>query len=427
MPADRPPFSPPKSDALSHLRICDFTGQLAGAGATKFLAAFGAEVIRIEDPSNHGRWDILRGMPPYVDDRRGPELGGPFNNHNVEKLAVSLNLKTERGRELFEELVKISDVVAENFSAGVFERWGYGYERLKQLREDVIYVSNCGFGHSGPYSRYKTWGPIVQATSGLTMSSALPEQPPAGWGYSYMDHTGAYFMAMAIMLALHWRDRTGEGQYVDVAATEAALALNGPVLLDYTVNGRPLRRDGYPDANHSPHPRRAPHANYPAAPVPGTFDEAWVAIACRDDYDWVSLRDLIDEEWAREGRWATVDGRLAEEAELDELISGWTRRRDPFETAQLLQDAGVPAAPVQTPEQRIDQDPNSAEWGLWPTIRHREMGRVRVDGLPVHLSETDWAIHRGAGTLGQHNRYVFGRLLGLSDGEIDELTEQGVM
>ena len=427
MPADRPPFRPPKSDALSHLRICDFTGQLAGAGATKFLAAFGAEVIRIEDPSNHGRWDILRGMPPYVDDRRGPELGGPFNNHNVEKLGVSLNLKTERGRELFEQLVAISDVVAENFSAGVFERWGYGYERLKELREDVIYVSNCGFGHSGPYSRYKTWGPIVQATSGLTMSSALPDQPPAGWGYSYMDHTGAYFMAMAIMLALHWRDRTGEGQYVDVAATEAALALNGPVLLDYTANGRPLRRDGYPDANHSLHPRRSPHNNYPAAPVPGTFDEAWVAIACRDDFDWVSLRDVIGEEWAREGRWATVDGRLAGEAELDELMSGWTRRRDPFETTQLLQDAGVPAAPVQTPEQRIDQDPNSAEWGLWPAIRHREMGRVRVDGVPVHMSETDWAMHRGAATLGQHNRYVFGELLGLSDGEIDELTEQGVL
>ena len=230
----RPKYSPPKSDALSHLRICDFTGQLAGAGATKFLAAFGAEVIRIEDPSNHGRWDILRGMPPYVDDRRGPELGTPFNNHNVEKLGVSLNIKTPRGRELFEELVKISDVVAENFSAGVFERWGYGYDRLKELREDIIYVSNCGFGHEGPYSRYKTWGPIVQAMSGLTMSSAIPDQPPAGWGYSYMDHTGAYFMAMAIMLALHWRDRTGQGQMkqfnlasaFSLCCSEAKLQLN---------------------------------------------------------------------------------------------------------------------------------------------------------------------------------------------------------
>ena len=273
----------------------------------------------------------------------------------------------------------------------------------------------------------KTWGPIVQAVSGLTFSNGLPGLPPAGWGYSYMDHTGAYFMAMAIMLALHWRDRTGQGQYVDVAATESALALNGPVLLDYTVNGRALRRPGYPDANHSIHPRRSPHGNFPAKPVPGTFDEAWIAIACRDDYDWLRLRDAIDEDWAREGRWATIGGRLAEEDELDRLLSEWTRRRDPFKTARMLQDAGVPAAPVQTPRQRIDQDPNSAEWGLWPTVEHEAMGRVRVDGIPIHMSETDWAIHRGAGTLGQHSRYVFGELLGLSDAEIADLSEQGVL
>ena len=259
------------------------------------------------------------------------------------------------------------------------------------------------------------------------MSSAIPGQPPAGWGYSYMDHTGAYFMAMAIMLALHWRDRTGEGQYVDVAATESALTLNGPVLLDYTVNGRALRRPGYPDANRSIHPRRAPHSNFPAKPVPGTFDEAWVAIACRDDHDWINLRDAISEEWAHEGRWATVDGRLAEQDELDRLLSEWTLRRDAFKTARMLQEAGVPAAPVQTPQQRIDQDPNSAEWGLWPTVDHEEMGRVRVDGVPLHMSETDWAIHRGAGTLGQHNRYVFGDLLGLSDAEIADLSEEGVL
>ncbi|MXY37270.1 MAG: CoA transferase, partial [Dehalococcoidia bacterium] len=189
------------AQALSHLRICDFTGQLAGAGATRFLAAFGAQVIRIEDPVNQGRWDILRGMPPYVDERRGVEFGGPFNNHNVEKLGVTLNLRTDRGKELLRELVAVSDVVAENFSAGVMERWGFGYEELQAIREDIIYVSNCGFGHRGPYRDFKTWGPIVQAVSGLTFSSGLPDQPPAGWGYSYMDHTGAYYMAIAILMA----------------------------------------------------------------------------------------------------------------------------------------------------------------------------------------------------------------------------------
>src|SRR5438270_5639225 len=151
------------SKLLSHVRICDLTGQLAGAGATRLLAAFGAQVIRVEDPVREGRWDILRGIEPFVDDRRGINLGGAFNNHNVGKLGVTLNLRTERGRELLADLVRISDVVTENFAAGVLARMGFPYERLKELRPEVIYVSNCGFGHRGPYRDFKTWGPIVQA------------------------------------------------------------------------------------------------------------------------------------------------------------------------------------------------------------------------------------------------------------------------
>ena len=165
---------------LSKIRICDFTGQLAGAGATRFLAAFGAQVIRLEDPVLQGRWDILRGTPPFVGDRGGIEMGGGFNNHNVEKLGVTLNLRSERGKELLRELVAISDVVTENFAAGVMKRWGFDYDGLKAIKPDIIYVSNCGFGHTGPYRDYKTWGPIVQAVCGLTFSSGLPGHPPAG-------------------------------------------------------------------------------------------------------------------------------------------------------------------------------------------------------------------------------------------------------
>ena len=127
--------------ALERVRICDFTGQLAGAGATKWLAAFGADVIRVEDPTNQGGWDILRNMPPFVDDRRGPDFGGGFNNHNVEKKGITLNLRTDRGKEILAEIVKRSDVVSENFAAGVLDKWGFGWDRLRALREDVIYVS----------------------------------------------------------------------------------------------------------------------------------------------------------------------------------------------------------------------------------------------------------------------------------------------
>ncbi len=410
------------SEALSHVRICDFTGQLAGAGATHFLAAFGAQVIRIEDPVRQGRWDILRGSPPFKDERRGIDLGGAFNNHNVEKLGVTLNLRTERGRELLRELVKRSDVVAENFAAGVLERLGFGYPALRALRPDAIYVSNCGFGHVGPYAEWKTWGPIVQAVCGLTFSSGLAGQPPAGWGYSYMDHTGAYYMAIAILLALLHRAHTGEGQWVDMACTEAGATLGGPALLDATINGRPLRRAGMPDSNRSQWPPMAPHGIYPCR-----GDDEWVAISCRDERDWKAIGRVAAAPFASEARFASLAGRLRHQDDLDRAVGAWTRGRDKFELASELQDAGVPASAVQRPEERIDRDPNTAAWGLWPEVEHTAIGKVRVDGLPVHLSETDWEIARGAPCLGEHNERVFGGLLGLSGEELAKLRAEGVI
>ena len=408
--------------ALARFRICDFTGQLAGAGATRWLAAFGADVIRIEDPVRQGTWDILRAMPPYVDDRRGVDFGGGFNNHNVEKRGVTLNLRTERGRELLAEIVKLSDVVSENFAAGVMERLGFGYERLKELRPDIIYVSNCGFGHTGPYSRYKTWGPIVQALCGLTFTSGLPDHPPAGWGYSYMDHSGAHVMAIAILMALVHRERTGEGQWVDLSCTDAGLTLHGPSLLDYTVNGRPARRPGQPHSNRNESPAMAPHGIYPAR-----GDDEWVAIACRHEEDWEALRGVVGESWTADPRFQCLADRLCEQDALEAALSGWTGSRDKFETAGRLQDAGVPAAAVQRPEERIDRDPSTAGFGLWPTARHTKMGEVRVDGLPVHLSRTDWRIERGAPCLGEHTDEVLAGLLGLGDEEIAELHREGIV
>ncbi len=411
-----------RRQALEGVRICDFTGQLAGAGATKWLAAFGAEVIRIEDPVRQGTWDILRAMPPYVDERRGPDMGGGFNNHNVEKLGITLNLRTDRGKELLAEIVAKSDVVAENFAHGVLESWGFGYERLKALKPDIIYVSNCGFGHVGPYRSYKTWGPIVQAMCGLTFMSGLPDMEPAGWGYSYMDHTGGYYMAMAILFALIHRKRTGEGQWVDMSCTDAGLTLCGPAVLDYTVNDRPMRREGSPNSNRSDSPPMAPHGIFPAR-----GDDEWVSIACRQDSDWRSLREVVGEDWATATRFETLAGRLEAEDELERSLSAWTSGRDKFETARALQTAGVPAAAVQKPAERIDHDPGTTEWGLWPTVEHSKMGRVRVDGLPVHLSRTDWSIERGAPGVGEHTDRVLSELLGLQDSEIARLREEGVV
>lgn len=410
-----------RSGALGGVRICDFSGQLAGAGATRFLAALGALVIRIEDPVTRGHWDVLRGMPPYVDERRGEDLGGAFNNHNVEKLGITLNLRTAGGKELLRELVAVSDVVTENFSAGVLERLGFSYEELRRIKPDILYVSNSGFGHVGPYRGFKTWGPIVQAFSGLAFATGIDEEP-AGIGYSYMDHIGADFMAIAILAALIHRDRTGEGQWIDMSCTDAAAFLNGPAWLDYTVNGRGLRRPGSPHSNRSRSPVMVPHGIYACE-----GEDNWIALSCRDDRDWRSLSEVIGTSWAADARLETVAGRLGAEVELDELLSAWTRPHDRFELARKLSETGVPATAVKRPAERIDDDPGTSEWGLWPTVKHREMGEVRVDGIPLHFSKTDWRIERPGPCLGEHNEAVFCDLLGHSREELRQLYEEGVL
>jgi crotonobetainyl-CoA:carnitine CoA-transferase CaiB-like acyl-CoA transferase len=299
---------------------------------------------------------------------------------------------------------------------------GFSYDVLCELRPDIIYISNCGFGQSGPKRDYKTWGPIVQACSGLTFDAALAGLEPAGWGYSYMDHMGANYMALAVLAAIVHRNRTGEGQWVDISCTETGATLTGTDILDFGVNQRGPRRPGSVDSNRSAHPAMAPHGIYPAA-----GDDAWVAVACRDEADWAACRSVIGEEWAGAERYGHLEGRLALQDELDRQLAAWTRGRDRHEVARLLLAAGVPAAAVAMPEDRIDHDVVTADWGLWPTVHHTLMGDVRVEGLPVHLSRTDWVIDRGAPCLGEHNEQILGGLLGLTPDELTDLAERGVL
>lgn len=409
--------------ALAPIRICDFSGQLAGAGATRFFAAFGAQVIRIEDRLTQGGWDIFRGNGPYKDERRGANMGGMFNNHNIEKLGITLNAKSERGKDLLRQIIAISDVVAENFSAGVMERWGFSYEAMRAIKPDIIYVSNCGFGHSGPYRHFKTWGPVVQAVSGLTFQSALPNMPPAGWGFSHMNHTGGYFMAIAILLALYHRNKTGEGQYVDLSCTDAALTLNGPALLDYTVNKRPLRRDGSPHSNRSAYPPMAPHGIYRSK-----GKDRWVAIAARHDADWRAICDAIGRtDLLTDDRFDTLPNRMRHQDALDAIVQAWTIQRPPSEAMDALQAKGVPAAAVQHPQERMDEDANTLAWDTFPEVEHGEMGRVRVEGMPMKLAKTPARIERGAPLLGQHNDFFYDNILMLDKAEQRELYAAGVI
>ena len=411
-----------KSTALSHVRICDLTGLLAGAGATRFLAAFGAQIIRVEQPAHEKhRWDFLRGgiLP---DGRSGIEFGSSFSNHNVEKLSVTLDLKSPEGKALLTKLIAASDVVTENFSAHVMERLGFGYEQLKAIKEDIIYVSNGGFGKTGPYSDFKSVGQVVQPVTGLSFMSGLPDKPPAGWGFAYMDHLGAYLMATAVLGGLVARKRTGKGQWIDFSCTEAGIGLTGPYLLDATVNGRPNRRPGMPNSNSENFPAMAPHGIYPAA-----GDDSWVAIACRSDEDWKLLAKAIGEPWAQDARFAAFDARMANRDELDRLLAAWTRKFERKQVEDLLMAAGVPASQVSMPEDRIENDPRTSRWGLWPTVQHDVLGGVRVEGIPIHMSETDWSLRKGAPCLGADNDFVYGSLLGLPQAEIEDLKARRVI
>jgi crotonobetainyl-CoA:carnitine CoA-transferase CaiB-like acyl-CoA transferase len=227
-------------------------------------------------------------------------------------------------------------------------------------------------------------------------------------------------MAMAILAALLHRQKTGEGQWVDLACTEAAVSLNGPALLDWSVNGRPARRAGQPHSNRSTSPAMAPHGIYPCA-----GEDEWAAVACRDETDWAALAVEVGQPWTGEGAFASLEARLANQDALDERIAAWTSGQQKFAVQARLRAAGVPCSAVQKPAERVEHDPDTE--GLWPIVTHSEMGRVRVDGLPVKFSKTPWRIERGAPCLGEHNAEVFGRLLGMTAEEVAQLKAERVL
>jgi len=237
-----------------------------------------------------------------------------------------------------------------------------------------------------------------------------------------MDHSGGYVMGIALLAALYHQRRTGEGQWVDLACVEAGIALNGPAVLDASVNGRDHRADGAIHSNRSTAPSMSPHGIYPCRE-----EDTWVAIACRHDDDWAALAGEIGEPWAKEDGYGTLARRLAAQDELDEQLAGWSRARRRDEVVTGLRAAGVPCAPVTRPSERCEVDPEARAWGLWPTITHTKHGAVRVDGLPVHLSATDWRIDRGGPVLGEDNERVYSEVLGLSSAEIGRLAEDGVI
>ncbi|MGW0017312.1 CaiB/BaiF CoA transferase family protein [Rhodococcus sp. NPDC003382] len=419
----------PRVGPLSGIRIADFCWMGVGAVATRMLADFGAEVIKIEA---RDRLDMPRRLPIYKGEARSygeedpnpdPNKGGLFNNYSRNKLGVTINMKTERGQQLVRQLISASSVVTENFAPGVMEKWGLTYEELNRLSPEVIYGRMSGFGHDGPHHQYKSYGPVVQAVSGISFISGLPDREPSGWGLSYMDNQAAYYNSAALLMAVLHRNATGRGQEIDVSAVEAGINLLGSDLLNASVNGVATRRPGYPAGNRLLDRPAAPHGVYP-----GSAEDTWVAVAVFDDEQWARLVGVLgDPEWARSPRFADRESRFVHQDELDEHLSRWTTQRTPHETMELLQNAGVPAAAVQNARDLAETDPQIAHRGTFFELDHPVIGVAKFEGTPIRFTETVQENWRSAPLLGEDNEYVFGEILGLDPDEIARLSKEGVI
>ena len=410
----------PDAPPLAGVRVVDFTWIVAGPTCTRMLADFGAEVIRVE---NQQTLDSIRFGRPHPNGFAPPDSSGMFNWLNRGKRSITLNARHPGGLDLLKRLIAVSDVLVENYSSRVLENWGLGYDEQRAVKDDIIYVSLSGFGHSGPRRDYGTWGPTAQALSGLTAMSGFAGGEPAGWGFSYLDHMAGFTATAAITAALHHRHRTGAGQWIDLSQVETGLALTGTATLDYTANGRRYAETGNPPGNRAVWPKAAPHNTYPTA-----GDDNWIMITCLSHDHWYALCAVAEHpEWPADERYATLPARLRNQDALDAEISAWTRGLDGRRLMNRLQSAGVPAGVVQNGVDLVANDPQLAarEWTV--ARRHPVLGEHLTDGLPVRFSRTPAARERPGPQLGEANDYVFGELLGLSPEEITELMIDGAL
>jgi crotonobetainyl-CoA:carnitine CoA-transferase CaiB-like acyl-CoA transferase len=419
---------------LQGVKILDFAWFLASAGGTRFLAAMGAESYKVEWKDNpdtrlaamapiggRAARDAATGPLPGVRD---PDMGGQFNNKNAGKRGISLNIRHPKGLQIAKDLVRICDVVAEGFSPGVLQRLGLGYDVMKSIRPDVIYIQQSGMGVHGTYGRMRTVGPVAAAFGGQGDMSGLPEPAmPVGWGYSFLDWMGAYGYALALLGALYHRERTGEGQWIDASQCESGLFLTGATILDWSANERVWRRYG----NRSPYKPAAPHGAYRCA-----GKDRWIAIACFTDAEWRTLAQVAGQgAWLDDRRFNTLEHRLLHQDSLDALVESWTRTQDRYDCMMKLQRAGVPAGVCQNAEDRCDVDPQLRHLKWLTEVTGTKIGTWPVYELPMKLNRTPAYIggptNRGAPGYGEDNEWVLTELLGMSRSDVERLAEEGVI
>ena len=417
---------------LSGIRVTDLSRVFAMPYAGAYLADLGAEVIKV-DSCQAQFMDTTRTLNgPYPDNDPGElhwERGGTFQTLNRGKRSLTLDLRSETAVGLLKDLVRVSDIVLENFTPRVMNRFGLDYASLRAVKPDLIMVSNTGYGHSGPWSNFGAMATALEPTHGTgafigyqdsVEDGRLTEgSVPNKIGNSYTDFLASWTAQLAVMASLLHRARTGRGMWIDLAMYQVGVSFMGAGVLDYAFNGRRTNRIG------NRHGAMAPHGCYPCR-----GNDEWVTIAVRDDADWVSFCQALGQpSLAADPRFATAQTRLGHQEELDAIIAAWTGEQGQYQVMENLQARGVPAGPVLNARGMLS-DPQFRARGFFETVDHPPetgLGRREYIGRGWKLSNAKVAIQKAAPMLGEANDYVLGQVLGLDTQAIRRLEQDGVI
>jgi crotonobetainyl-CoA:carnitine CoA-transferase CaiB-like acyl-CoA transferase len=403
----------PDALPLAGVNVVDLTWVMAGPAATRLLADFGASVVRVESTR---RVDTARTVQPFHDGRPGPESSALYMNNNAGKLSITLDLGKPEGREVFLDLVRWADVVVESFSPGTMQSWGLDYGALAAVKPDLVMLSTCLMGQTGPLAAFAGYGNLAAAVSGFFEITGWPDRAPTGPFAAYTDYVSPRFTALALLAALDHRRRTGRGQYIDQSQVEAAVHFLSTAVLDWTVNGRVQGRIGNAD------PAMAPNGVYPVLPP-----EDWVAISVRDDQDWRALCGCMARpDLAADARYATTADRLARREELDYIVTEWTAGREGTAVESLLQAAGVPAS-VARSSAALLEDSQLRHLHHFVRLSHPVHGSTTVEGVRIRLSRTPGRVGGSPPLMGEHNQVVLEKILGYDEERIAELAASGAL
>ncbi|GAB1400362.1 CaiB/BaiF CoA-transferase family protein [Aminivibrio sp.] len=396
-----------KQGALSGLRILDLTRVLAGPFCTMMYADMGAEVIKVEQP---GTGDDTRQMGPF----KGGE-SAYFMNLNRNKKGITLNLKNPKGKALFLDLVKKADIVIENFRPGTMEKLGLGYEDLKKVNPGIIYGAISGFGHTGRYSQRPGYDIISQAMSGLMSTTGWPDGEPTRTGTAMGDVLGGLSAAIGILAAVHSRSRTGEGQKVDVALVDSAVASLEIINMIYLVEGRVPQRIG------NRYESTYPYDSFRAS-------DGSLVIGAGNDKLWARLCDVMGRpELAEDPRYLKVPDRVARHEELKPIVEEWTKTLTVDEIYEKVSAAGVPCAPIYDIEQVVNDPHIARDREMFVEMDHPKAGKLTVTGSHIKLTGTPCSVRTPSPALGEHTEELFGELLDLTPEEVEVLRKEGAI